>query len=123
MIRQRVQRPAIGVLLWAFGWAAFAPAAWADRQDDIEAVTQQEPSEADQRLTRNVKQHLHSDPEVLALMDDIQIKAVDGVLYVKGTVLSDSQKAVVEKRIRICPGVERVKSFIDVRKSPVDRVR
>lgn len=102
---------------------ACAPAAWADRQDDIEAITRKQPSPADMRLTEDVKRHLVSDSDTAAFMDDIQIKAVDGVLYVKGTVLSDSQKAAVEKRIRTSPGVERVKSFVDVRKSPVDRIR
>lgn len=99
------------------GWAALSSPAQADgAAAEMQTITQAKPSANDVRMTETVKRHLQSDAALLPSMNGIQLKTVNDVVYVRGTVATRAQKSAIEEKIRSCPGVSKVQNYIKVAK-------
>lgn len=80
----------------------------------LDVVSQAVPSENDQRLTEVVRTALKEDTFLSRSLKDVQLKTVNSIVYLKGTVASEKEKAAIEERTRACRGVAGVHSFIRV---------
>ena len=103
---------ALGVL--ALGSVAHPSEAQAELETGLQSVTQAEPSESDKQLTQTVQSKLQAEEALRPSMENIQLKTVKGIVYVKGIVSSEAEKAQIESVIRACPDVSAVQNYITV---------
>ena len=89
-------------------------AAMADNPKSVQDVTRADVSPQDEKLSEEVKQALKDDGLMRKIADDIQLKTVNGIVNLKGSVRSEEEKTALENKIRALPGVSDVRSFIRV---------
>lgn len=72
------------------------------------------PTAHDLELNEKVRWILQEDGSLQPSLGDVQIKTVEGVVYLKGRVSSEAEKNAIEKKARSCPGVTGVNSFLEI---------
>ena len=85
-----------------------------DNLKSVQDVTRADVSPQDERLTAEVKQALRDDSGLRQLLQNIQLKTVNGIVHMKGSVNSEADKLSLENKVRSLPGVSEIKSFIRI---------
>jgi osmotically-inducible protein OsmY len=80
----------------------------------IQDVTRAMPTAQDMDLTEKVRAALQEDTQLHAMLSRIQLKTVNGVVHLKGSVDSEAEKKTVEERVKACPGVSQIENHIRV---------
>lgn len=80
----------------------------------VQDVTRADPSPKDTQLNDAIRSALEQDASLHPALGDVQLKTVDGVVHLKGTVSSEAQRKAIEDKIHAVPGVSEVKSFIRI---------
>ena len=89
-------------------------AAMADNPKSIQDVTRADASPQDEKLSEEVRQALKDDGSIRKIASDIQLKTVNGIVHLKGSVRSEEEKTALENKVRALPGVSDVRNFIRV---------
>jgi osmotically-inducible protein OsmY len=95
-----------------YAQADHAPGSTGDRS--LQDVTRAMPTPQDRELNDQVRGALQDDTQLKPALGDVQLKTVNGIVYLKGTVSERDQQRQLEDKIRTLPGVMQVKSFIRV---------
>lgn len=72
------------------------------------------PNRSDESLTETVTTALKADASLQPFLKDIQVKTVGGIVNLKGTVNAESEKKAIEDKVRTCPNVADIQSYIQV---------
>ena len=89
--------------------------AYANLETGLQEVTTAEPTASDKQLTAAVRSQLQTETALHSSMEDIQLKTVKGIVYVKGSVASETERSAIESKIRSYPDVTAVQNYISVR--------
>ena len=101
--------------LFIFGAAFYVQAAEinTDAKGQVpEEINQAVSSRNDQDLTEEVSTALKEDISLHPSLTDVQVKTVNGVLNLKGTVASEKEKQAIEKKVRTCPNVTQIRDYV-----------
>ncbi len=80
----------------------------------LEHIDRAVPTDEDRKLSETVRTSLEKDNSLRPSLQDIQLKTVNGVVYLKGNVPSEQTKSAIENAVKTCPGVSRVSNHIHV---------
>ena len=80
----------------------------------IQDVTRATPTAQDIELNHQVKGALQNDTSLGQAIGGVQLKTVQGVVHLKGTVTSEAERHAIEQKVSSQPGVIQVKNFIHI---------
>jgi hyperosmotically inducible periplasmic protein len=87
-----------------------------DREEGAKTADQQSNSKADLEITRKIRRAIVEDKSLSTSAHNVKIVTVDGVVTLRGPVVSSEEKASVAAKARKIAGVSNVENQIEVAK-------
>jgi osmotically-inducible protein OsmY len=85
-----------------------------DRGGETKTPADQSESEADRKITQNIRQALSADDSLSTNAKNVKIITSDGAVTLRGPVKSAQEKAEVEAKAKRVAGVKRVDNQLDI---------
>jgi osmotically-inducible protein OsmY len=87
-----------------------------DRDENAKTADQQSNSEGDLDITRNIRQMIVQDKSLSTSAHNVKIVTVDGVVTLRGPVVSQEEKSSIAKKATKVAGVRKVENQLEVAK-------
>jgi osmotically-inducible protein OsmY len=85
-----------------------------DRGGETKTPGDQSESEADRKITQEIRQAITSDDKLSTNAQNVKIIAKDGNVTLRGPVKSEQEKVEIEKKAKQVAGVKKVENQLEV---------
>jgi hyperosmotically inducible periplasmic protein len=87
-----------------------------DREENAKTADQQSNSKGDVEITRKIRHAIVEDKSLSTSAHNVKIVTIDGVVTLRGPVVSDEEKASVATKAKKVAGVSKVENQLEVAK-------
>jgi hyperosmotically inducible protein len=87
-----------------------------DREENAKTADQQSNSKGDVEITRKIRRAIVEDKSLSTSAHNVKIVTIDGVVTLRGPVVSDEEKASVATKAKKVAGVSQVENQLEVAK-------
>lgn len=85
-----------------------------DRNDQTKTAGDQSESEADRKISQNIRQSLTSDDSLSTNGKNVKVITIDGKVTLRGPVKSDQEKASIAAKAQQVAGVKNVDNQLEI---------
>jgi osmotically-inducible protein OsmY len=87
-----------------------------DRDESAKTADQQSNSEGDLSITQSIRRMIVDDKSLSTSAHNVKIVTVDGVVTLRGPVVSQEEKASIAKKATEVAGVRKVENRLEIAK-------